>query len=70
MMTPYDKLKSIDNAGQYLKTGMSFLKLDAIANQVSDYEAARQLQVARKQLLKPFFDDRNWLGKDSENRPH
>lgn len=31
MMTPYDKLKSPPDACQYLKPGVSFEQLDAIA---------------------------------------
>ena len=55
MMTPYDKLKSLDDAEQYLKPGVSFLALDAIALRVSDNEAAAQLQAARKQLFETIF---------------
>jgi len=54
-MTPYDKLKSLDDAEQYLKPGMSFLALDAIALKVSDNDAAAQLQAARKQLFETIF---------------
>lgn len=62
MMTPYDKFKSIDNAEQYLKPGMSILKLDAIAYRVSDNEAAEQLQVARKQLFETIFGQQKVAG--------
>jgi hypothetical protein len=47
MMTPYDKLKSIDNAEQYLKKNVTFKKLNAQAATINDNEAARQLQTAR-----------------------
>lgn len=62
MMTPYDKLKSLDNAEQYLKPGITFLKLDAIAHQVSDNDAAAQLQVARKQLFETIFGQKKAVG--------
>lgn len=62
MMTPYDKLKSIDGAEQYLKPGLSFLKLDAIAYRVSDNEAAEQLQAARKQLFETIFGQKKVAG--------
>ena len=62
MMTPYDKFKSIDNAEQYLKPGVSFLKLDAIAYRVSDNEAAEQLQAARKQLFETIFGQKKVAG--------
>ena len=67
MMTPYDKFKSVDDAVKYLKPGMSFLKLDEIANRVSDNEAAAQLQAARQQLLRPFLDDRKPQAEYSGN---
>ena len=62
MMTPYDKLKSIDDAEQYLKPGVSFLKLDAIAYQVSGNEAAGQLQTARRQLFESIFGQQKVAG--------
>jgi len=51
MMTPYEKFKSLPNASQYLKPGLSFEILDAIAYQISDNEAADQLQKARRKLF-------------------
>ena len=45
MMTPYDKLKSLPNAKDYLKPGVSFEEmLDKLARQISDNQAADQLQ--------------------------
>ena len=51
LMTPYDKLKSLPNAAQSLKPGISFQVLDATANQYSDNEAARRLNQARAELF-------------------
>lgn len=51
MMTPYDKLKSLPEAASYLKPGVSFDRLDAIANECSDNEAARRLNEARTKLF-------------------
>ena len=51
MMTPYDKLKSLPNAAQFLKPGESFQILDAFANNISDNQAARQLNSARSALF-------------------
>jgi transposase InsO family protein len=51
MMTPYDKLKSLPNAEQFLKPGLSFQSLDDIAYAISDNEAAQRLQQARHQLF-------------------
>ena len=52
MMTPYDKLKSLPNAKDYLKPGISFEILDKLAHQISDNQAADQLQKARQKLFK------------------
>lgn len=62
MMTPYDKFKSLDDAEQYLKPGMTFLELDAIAHAISDNEAAAQLQAARKQLFETIFGAEKIVG--------
>lgn len=56
MMTPYDKLKSLPEASTYLKPGISFARLDEIAYQISDNEAARQLQQARQKLFKSITE--------------
>lgn len=56
MMTPYDKLKSLPEASQYLKPEISFAQLDEIAYQISDNEAARQLQQARQKLFKSITE--------------
>jgi len=52
MMTPYEKLKSLPEARQYLKPGMTFEHLDAIASEMSDNEAADALNKARQRLFK------------------
>jgi len=52
IMTPYDKLKSLPGAKDYLKPGLSFETLDQIAYQSSDNQAADQLQKARQILFK------------------
>ena len=51
MMTPYDKLKSLPNAKDYLKPDINFEILDEIATNISDNEAADQLQLARQKLF-------------------
>ena len=52
MMTPYDKLKSLPQAESYLKPGVTFEILDQLAYQISDNQAADQLQKARQRLFK------------------
>jgi transposase InsO family protein len=56
MMTPYEKLKSLPQAKQYLKPGITFKQLDDIALAISDNEAAQQLNEARKQLFKTIHE--------------
>lgn len=51
MMTPYEKLKSLSNAKEYLKPGITFTTLDKIANEITDLEAAKKMHNARKKLF-------------------
>ena len=51
-MTPYDKLKSLDNAERFLKPSVTFGQLDAIAHAVSDLDAANTLNDARNALFR------------------
>jgi hypothetical protein len=50
-MTPYDKLKSLPSANGFLKPGITFEQLDALATTLSDNEAARRLNEARTRLF-------------------
>jgi len=59
MMTPYDKLKSLPHADQYLKPNQSFQWLDALANRYSDLDAWGQLRNARKLLFQTIFGQNN-----------
>ena len=52
MMTPYDKLKSIENAKNYLKLDITFEILDKVALNQTDDQAAEQLQKERAKLFK------------------
>jgi len=52
MMTPYDKLKSIENASNYLKPGITFEILDKVALNQTDDQAAEYLQKERSKLFK------------------
>lgn len=51
LMTPYEKLKSLPDAKQYLKSGVSFTELDTLAKELTDLEAARKVQKAREKLF-------------------
>lgn len=51
---PYEKLKSLKNAEQYLKKGITFEMLDKIAYEKSDNDFAALMQKAKEQLFKTF----------------
>ena len=51
---PYDKLKSLENAEQYLKDNITFKQLDIIAFQMSDNDFAEKMQKAKEELFKNF----------------
>lgn len=50
--TPYEKLKSLPDASRYLKAGIDFEQLNAVAYQMSDNHAAKQLNEAKAALFK------------------
>ena len=50
--TPYEKLKSLPEADQYLKQDTSFAKLDRVAKKMSDTECARKMGEAKTKLLR------------------
>ena len=52
--TPYEKLKSLENAGRYLKDNISFEQLDKIAYAMSDNDFAEKMQKAKEELFKNF----------------
>jgi hypothetical protein len=55
MMTPYEKLKSLPQAACYLKPGVTFSALDALASQETDLAAAKKMKQARVQLFKQIL---------------
>lgn len=55
MMTPYEKLKSLPDAEQYLKSHITFKRLDDIAFQMSDNLAAERLNQEKNKLFKTIF---------------
>jgi transposase InsO family protein len=56
MMTPFEKLKSLEGARQYLKPGITLEKLDEIAMTINDNEAAKRLKEAKQQLFKTIAE--------------
>ena len=51
MMTPFEKFRSLLEAESYLKKGTTLEKLDAIAAECSDNDAAQRLNEARTKLF-------------------
>jgi hypothetical protein len=51
IMTPWDRLKSIPKYETYLKPGITSQSLNQQANAMSDNDAAREVQKARKRLF-------------------
>jgi len=58
MMTPYEKLKSLDRAKEYLKESLSFEQLDKIVYGMSDNKAADKMNLAKKQLFKQINEQK------------
>jgi len=56
--TPYEKLKSLPEAARWLKPGVSFESLDAVAYAHSDLDAALAVNAARDELFRAL--GREW----------
>lgn len=54
--TPYDKLRSLPGAEDFLKPGVTFGELDRAAHRVSGLDAAKGVQRARKALFRLVAD--------------
>jgi transposase InsO family protein len=65
--TPYQKLKSIQDANQYLRDDISFTKLDKTAYAMSHTDYAIQMNKAKEQMKKEIFYGNNLLTKDNES---
>jgi transposase InsO family protein len=50
--TPYEKFRSLAQASQYLKAGVTFKQMDAWAGAMSDTECAEKMNAAKAQLLR------------------
>jgi hypothetical protein len=55
MMTPHEKLKSLPNAEQFLKPGITLADLDRQAIARTDLESATLLRKARKELFRKIW---------------
>lgn len=59
MTTPYEKFKSLSDSERYLKPGLSFEDLDSRAREISDNQAADELQKARRELFDTLDENRD-----------
>jgi len=53
--TPYERLKSLPQAESYLRPGVTFEKLETIANQMSDNQFAERMVKARSNLFEQIL---------------
>ncbi len=58
MMTPYEKLKSLEQAENYLKETLSFEQLDKEAYEISDNKFTDRMNLAKKQLFKQINEQK------------
>lgn len=56
MMTPYEKFCSLPRPSQYLRRGVTLSELDAFALEMTDNEAAEQLNSAKDTLFKQLHE--------------
>ncbi len=54
--TPYEHFRKLPNTGTYLRAGLTFRELDAIAYAMSDNDCATLMQEATYRLFKSFRD--------------
>nr|VFK49779.1 MAG: Integrase core domain-containing protein [Candidatus Kentron sp. SD] len=59
MMTPYEKLKSLPEAEDYLKPGVTFEELGTIASGISDNQSARNMNEAKRKLFQTINEQVN-----------
>jgi transposase InsO family protein len=59
--TPYEKLKSLPQAEKYLRAGVTFEALDAIAYQMSDNQFAERMVKARSNLFQQISRFDKWV---------
>ena len=57
LATPYEKLKSLTHAPRFLKPGVTFTALDAVAYAHSDLDAALAVNAARDELFRTLGAD-------------
>jgi hypothetical protein len=64
-LTPYEKLKSLERAEQYLKPGITFKELDKMAYAVSHTDYAVLMNQAKEKMKKQIFQPNTLSIKDN-----
>jgi len=59
MMTPYEKFTSLSKPEQYLKPGRRLHQLEDRATAISDHEAAKHLNAAKRTLYQRIFEQKH-----------
>lgn len=62
MMTPYEKLTTLEDWQGYLKSDITVKQLEAFSNEITDNEAAEQLEKARHALFKTINEQEQKRG--------
>lgn len=58
IMTPYEKLKLLNEAKSFLKEKLTFDQLDKVAYEISDNEFADQMNLVKKRLFKQINEQK------------
>lgn len=58
--TPWQILRQLPDVARYLRTGVTLASLDQQARAMSDLEAARRMQQAKRRLFASFESERKW----------
>jgi len=59
MMTPYDKFQTLPQPAQYLMPGRTLQQLDNSTTAISDNEAAKHLNAAKRKLYQRIFEQKH-----------
>ena len=66
--TPYERLKSLENAARYLREGVTFETLDALAGRQTDNESARMMQKAKAALFRKLLSGKDYCNSSRKEK--
>jgi hypothetical protein len=67
LMTPYERLKALPGAQNFLKDGITFAELDKMAYAESDNEFAEKMKKAKRELFKKISKDNIYRNNKNKN---